>query len=96
MATTIMPVFGRYPQEGVIIGRLLAGYADLELELCFCVAFARNDLDMIFKSMFRSRGETQRVDIADAMGHQEYRALRLGTHFEEAIGGMRYCLKIRN
>ena len=41
MATTIMPAFGRHPQEGAIVGRLLVGYADLELELCFCVAFAR-------------------------------------------------------
>ncbi len=92
MVTTIMPAFGRYPQEGAIIGRLLAGYADLELELCFCVACARDDFDMVFKSMFRSRGETQRVDIADAMGRQEYRALRLGTYFEEAIAGMGFCL----
>ena len=96
MATTIMPTFGRYPQEAAIVGRLLAGYADLELELCYCVACARDDFDMVFKSLFRSRGETQRIDIADAMGRQEYRELRLSTHFEEAIAGLRYCLKIRN
>lgn len=91
-----MPAFDTFPQEGAIVGRLLVGYGELELSLCFCVAEARNDLDMAFKAMFRPRGETQRIDIADAMGRVPYRDIRLGTHFEEAISSTRYCLKIRN
>ncbi len=51
---------------------------------------------MVFKAMFRARGETPRVDIADAMGRKCDYDLKLGTQFSEAIGGMRYCLKIRN
>lgn len=96
MANTIMPALVSYSQESTFIGRLLAGYAELELELCHCVAQARNDFDMVFKAMFRSRGETQRVDVADSMGRKVYKDLHLGTHFEEAISGTRYCLKIRN
>jgi hypothetical protein len=94
--STIMPAFVRFPQEGAIIGRLLAGYGELELGLCFCVAEARNDHNMVFKAMFRPRGESQRIDVADAMGHEPYNAVKLGTHFEGAIGAIRYCLKIRN
>ncbi len=94
--STIMPAFDRFSKEGVLIGRLLVGYGELELGLCFCVAEARDDFNMVFKAMFRPRGETQRIGIADAMGREKFRDVKLGTHFEEAIGAIRYCLKIRN
>ncbi len=41
--TTIMPAFDTFLQEGAIVGRLLVGYGELELELCNCVAAARAD-----------------------------------------------------
>lgn len=94
--SNIMPAFDRFPKEGTIIGRLLAGYGELELQLCFCVSTARGDFNMAFKAIFRPRGETQRIDIADAMGREPYRDANLGTPFEEAIGAVRHCLKIRN
>jgi hypothetical protein len=46
--------------------------------------------------MFRSRGETQRIDVADALARHPYRKLGIGTQFEMAIGAVRHCLKIRN
>lgn len=94
--STIMPAFDKFHQEGVIVGRLLVSYGELELGLCFCVAEAKNDFNGTFKAMFRPRGETARIDIADALGRESYRAARLGTHFEEAIAATRYCLKVRN
>ena len=94
--TTIMPAFDKFPEEGGIIGRLLAGYGELELGLCFCVAVARNDFDMVFKAMFRPRGETNRIDIADAIGRKPFQKLNLETRFSESVGSVRYCLKIRN
>lgn len=93
---TIMPAFDTFPQEGAIVGRLLVGYGELELELCNCVAAARDDFDMVFKAMFRTRGETQRIDIADAIGREVFKNENLETPFSEAIGAVRYCLKIRN
>lgn len=94
--STIRPAFDQFPKEGAIIGRLLAGYGELELSLCFCVSAIRDDFNMTFKAMFRPRGESQRIDIADAIGREPYHILNLGTVFEEAIANMRYCLKIRN
>ena len=61
-----------------------------------CVAMGVNNLDMVVKALFRARGESQRIDVADAIGRQAYHGLKLGTHFEEAIGGIKYCLQIRN
>ena len=95
-SVVIVPEFRRFREEGIIIGRLLAGYGSLESALSSCVAMARNDIDMVLKAMFRTRGETQRVEIADAMRRPVFRAIGLENMFSETIGDMRYCLKIRN
>ena len=92
----VMPAFHKFPAEAAIIGRLLAGYAELEIDLFNCVQVARGDFDAVLKAMFRARGETRRIDVADALGHQLYDALGLGTDFNKAIGAVRYCLRIRN
>jgi len=96
MAETILPAFIHFPKEGAIVGRLLASYGELELNLCNSVGSVRNDQNMVFKAMFRPRGETQRIDVADAIGRTSYSDLNLETKFAEAIAGVRYCLKIRN
>jgi hypothetical protein len=92
----VMPAFHRFPAEAAIIGRLLAGYAELEVGLFHCVSVAREDFDAVLKAMFRARGETRRIDVADALGRQLYDAAGLGTEFETAIAAVRYCLRIRN
>jgi hypothetical protein len=69
----VMPAFHRFPNEAAMIGRLLAGYAELEIGLLHCVSVVREDFDAVLKSMFRTRGETRRIDVADALGRQLYR-----------------------
>jgi hypothetical protein len=96
MLAMIVPQFRKFPNEGGIIGRLLAGYGSLESALSSCVSMARDDLDMVIKTMFRARGETQRIDIADAIGRPSYRSLGLEDMFSEAVADMRFCLKVRN
>lgn len=93
---TILPAFLKFKDEAALISRMLAGYADLEIDLMHCSQVVRDDLDTVLKAMFRARGETQRIDVADAFGRQHYRDLDLGTQFEMAIGAVRYCLRIRN
>jgi hypothetical protein len=83
-------------QPMAIIGRLLSGYGDLEFDLCTCVAEAMDDLDMVLQAMFRARGESQRIDIADAIGRKPYRARNLETQFSEMVAGLHHCRKIRN
>jgi hypothetical protein len=85
-----------FPIEAAAIGRLLAGYPELEFGLLVAVSTIRDDFDSILKTLFRTRGETQRIDVADALGRQRFHALGLGTDFEMTIGGLRHCLKIRN
>lgn len=93
---TTNPVYRDYPNEMAIVGRLLVNYSDLEIGLMHCVSMVRADLDSTLKAMFRVRGETMRINIADALAHQEYLKLGLQDQFAQAIAATRFCLRIRN
>jgi hypothetical protein len=93
---SVRDAFRRYPKEAEIIGRLLAGYADLEIDLMHCAQVVRDDLDTVLKTMFRTRGETARIGVADAFGRHHYSKLKLETEFGMALSAIRFCLKIRN
>lgn len=93
----VLRSFQDFPAEAALIGRMLAGYADLEIDLMHCAKAVRgDDLDLALKAMFRGRGNAQRIDVADALARQPYHALGLGAEFEAAIAAVRHCLKIRN
>ena len=93
---TVLRAFLDYPSEAALIARMVPGYTDLEVDVMNCVKSVRQDLDVVLKAMYRVRGESQRLQIADAFGRLLYRALGLGTEFEMAMGTVRHCLKIRN
>lgn len=95
MAPIRNEAFLNFPDEAASVGRLLMGYSTLELDLMNCALWA-HDLDPVLKAMYRARGESARVKIADGLARPYYHSLGLGTPFERAVGAMRYCLKIRN
>ena len=92
----ILRAFQDFPAEAELIGRMLAGYADLEIDMMNCAKSVRGDLDVPLKRMFIGRGNAQRIDIADALARQLYIDLKLGLDFEAAIGAVRLCLRVRN
>lgn len=93
---TIMPAFRKYPAEAAIIGRLLAGYGELEVGLCNCVAMGGIGLDKATRELFGPRGEKRRIDTGERLGAPEYQKLALDAEFMIAVTGMRHCLLIRN
>jgi hypothetical protein len=86
----------KFPAENAIIGRLLTGYSDLELDLLHAVHNATGDFDTALKGMFGARGETLSINTAVKLGRPSYVALGLGADFDAAIDAMRHCLSIRN
>ena len=88
--------FQAFPAEAALIGRMLAEYADLEIDLMHCAKQVRGELDHVLKSMFRNRGNTARINITDALAHQPYLELKLRPQHDAAIAAVRHCLKIRN
>ena len=96
MTETIVPSFDRYPKEGNSIGRLLAGYGDLELEMCACVAATTNDLDAAIKKLFGTRGELKRIRTADAMMKASYVSGGFGPKYRRTMANMDWCRQVRN
>jgi hypothetical protein len=88
--------FDRFKREGEIIGRMVIEYGELEWDLCLLVGHVIGDFDVALKTMYRSRGETQRIDVADALARNRLAIGRVRTIYEETVAHMRCCLKIRN
>jgi len=69
-----------------VIGRLLVDYGELEVDLMNCVQVARAfDLNGTLKAMFRVRGETNRIDVADGLGRIAYVVANLDVEFDGII-----------
>jgi hypothetical protein len=93
----MFPIHNTFPREMSVIGRLLVDYGELELDLMNYVQVARSfDLNATLKAMFRVRGESNRIDIADGLGRTAYVAVNLETEFDSMIAAMKHCLRIRN
>jgi hypothetical protein len=112
MPGTLTPAFDRYPKEAAIVGRLLAGYAELEFQLGLCaeralrksehpgypesVPHKADNRHVALKALYRLRSESGRLQVADALARSEYTYLGLEAPYADAIGAIRHCLKIRN
>ena len=74
MADTIMHCFdpGSAEAEGKIIGSLLAGYGELELEMALCLIAATGNYDASLKALYSVRGEEKRIKKADRMMKVQY------------------------
>jgi hypothetical protein len=96
MPETIMPAFDRFVEEGNIIGRSLAGYGELELEMCACVAAVTNDLDAAIRKLFGTRGEQRRIETAGSIMTPGYISAGLGTEYRDTIANMGWCKTVRN
>lgn len=92
-----MPLpFDRFREEGEIIGRMVIEYGDLEWDLCLLVSHVIEDFDIAVKALYRSRGETQRMDIADALARNRIGDQKIKQTYETTIAHMRVCLTLRN
>lgn len=93
----MFPIHHTFPKEMAVIGRILLDYGEIELDLMNCIQVAREfDLNGTLKAMFRIRGETNRILIADGLGRAIYEKLGLGAEFDDLISTLRNCLAIRN
>ncbi len=82
--------------EASIIGRILAGYGELEFEFADCLKHFAHDMHSAFAALFRLRSESGRIQVADALIRGPIAALGLGTQYKDTYDAMLHCLKIRN
>ncbi len=93
---SFLRAFQSFPNEAALVGRMVAGYADLEIDLMHCAKEVSGGLDHVLKAMFRIRGNADRIDVADALARQAYHRVGIGAQYEAAIAAVRFCLRIRN
>ena len=93
---TIMPAFDRHSRAGTAIGRMVVGYGELEFDFCRLVAALSGNFDAAIKIMFRTRGETQRVQVGDGHVRNLITQGAFRTAYEETVAHLKHCLKIRN
>jgi hypothetical protein len=85
----------QFPEEAIIVGRLLLAYSYLEQDFLDCVIRA-SSVDLAVKTMFRLRGESQRLHLADAVARQPYIKEGLEMPYTQTLGDLSYARRIRN
>jgi hypothetical protein len=86
----------RFQVEAKLIGSILTGYGELEFWMATCVATSLNDTATAFRTIFRLRNESQRIDVADALLYPVMKKHGLSGAYSHAVGAMRHCRTIRN
>lgn len=92
----VLPAFEVCPLEGQIIGKMLAGYGEIELEMAWCASEALNETEAPIKACYRGRGEKQRIDIADAFIRPVLADTTIETFYAETVSAVHNCRTIRN
>jgi hypothetical protein len=94
---SLMPCFNadQAQAEGVVVGRLLAGYGELELQLCGCRVAVENILDLPIREFFGVRGAERRLDIAKQTLEADYAKASLTADLAQALSDLDWCRAIR-
>jgi hypothetical protein len=96
MTETIIPAFRDAPQEGQIVGRLLAGYSELEVEMLNCTDLISGDIDAAVRQLYRTRGEKRRIEATQTATGAAYNKVGLGSEYAQTMADMNWCRQIRN
>ena len=83
--------------EGIILGRLFAGYGEIELQMCRClIVLEKWDYDGPIRNVFGERNAETRIKIVKKALRTEYGAAGFRPVMAEVFSDMDYCRKIRN
>jgi hypothetical protein len=92
----INPAFFRYPEEGIIIGRILLAFGELEYLFCAAAANANGKNEDVLRALYRLRVTSARLAAADAFLRRACERHRLGAEYELAWSALVWCLSTRN
>lgn len=96
-----MPVmlteFDEFLEEKSLIGDMLIAYGEIEFATARLISTVLNQEDWAgVKILFRVRGESARLAVADALIRPYYEAKNLDSKWGNALGAARTCILIRN
>jgi hypothetical protein len=95
---SLMPCFkpGEAYEEGIIIGRLLAGYGEIEMTMCGCLVAVERIFDLPIRTIFGERGAKERIKTARRELQSDYANAGLSAELIEVLSDMEWCRQIRN
>jgi hypothetical protein len=96
IAYKINPAFDRWPNEALLIGKMLAAFGELEFMTCNIAADTIGKRDQVLRALYRLRMTGARLDAADALLRAEFEKDHLSPEYLIGTGMVRHCLKIRN
>lgn len=96
MIGSVLQPFDDFPEEGVLIGRILIAYGELDFELCICLGAALRSLEAAVRTLYRLRGEDSRLQVADALMREHFHSVDLKNEYEAMLGAIRWSKSLRN
>jgi hypothetical protein len=80
----------------ILLGRILAGFGDVEFAMQRCVGAAIYNNTAATRALFRLLGSDVRLNVADALMRPAYDRAGMSNQYNEALGATRYSKSIRN
>jgi hypothetical protein len=97
MSNTVMPSFDQVPEFGSLVGRILSGYGELELEMAICLSQALGQhLDDGVRTVFLIRNAEDRVKAVKKELKGPASQAGVGEAYAETMAAMNWCRKVRN
>jgi hypothetical protein len=96
MTETIIPAFKDAPNEALLVGRLLSGYSELELEMWNTVHLVTGDIDRAIRQLYGERGEKRRITNARKLAESSFGLVGLGQQYSSTMDDMDWCRTLRN
>ena len=88
--------FEEYPEEGMIVGRLVVGYGELEYDLMLCLSDCVGDIITAVRLLYRIRSESSRLEIADSLLRPYFKKYDLANEYSEVCVALKFCKTVRN
>jgi hypothetical protein len=94
----LMPCFSpdQAANEGIIIGRILAGYGELETTVLACLVAVEGQVDYPIRHLFKRTAAENRLKLARNALLPDYIKAGLEGEMTEALNNIDWCRKLRN
>ncbi|TRC98272.1 hypothetical protein FJV76_13160 [Mesorhizobium sp. WSM4303] len=92
----INPSHDAFPDESNLIGRMVIGYSELDIALCFIGGLALGQKWAVLDALHAIENEGTRLDVISRLIKHVMVARGQDAKFGEAIGALRYCKGVRN
>jgi len=94
----LMPCFesSQAEEEGKFIGKILAGYGELEVTVLSCLVAVEGQLDLPIRQLFGRMSAERRINLARKRLLPDFTKAGLGAEMKESLRDLDWCRGLRN